>query len=69
MWDRKDALRIFAIVETNRKGKCGIVMTGESKRALKTSLGRMILSGWNQNRNLEIVEFKAADPEPPKETK
>jgi hypothetical protein len=55
LYEKVEDLRIYAIVEVNKRGKMGIVMTGSSRKGLKPALGRMMIGP--RRTTFEIVEF------------
>jgi hypothetical protein len=57
-WVDRANLRMFAILEVRvSDGKCGIVMTGESKHRLKIAMGRMLLRQKRPRTKFEVVEL------------
>jgi hypothetical protein len=57
-WVDRANLRLFAIIEIRLSDdKCGIVMTGESKHALKIAMGKMIFRQKKPRTKFEIVEL------------
>jgi hypothetical protein len=71
-WTDRASLRWYAILEIrNSDGQCGIVMTGESKHALKIAMGKMLLRQKKPRTTFELAEFVELERgvEPPKENK
>jgi hypothetical protein len=65
-WVDRSNLRIFAIVEIRiADGKCGFVMTGDSKHGLKIAMGKMILRQKLPRTRFEVVELAERGVESP----
>lgn len=57
-WIDRANLRIFAIIEIRLSdGKCGIVMTGESRHALTIAMNRMIMRQKQRRYKFEVIEL------------
>ena len=58
IWKDRDVLRIFAIIETRKDGKCGVIMTSDSRHIINGALCKMTLIRKRPRTSLHIAEFR-----------
>lgn len=57
LWNDRENLGIFAIIEIRKDGKCGIVMTGFSRHLLVIAVRRMERLRKQPRTSLEVIKF------------